>query len=137
MGGVDEMKVEGETLGLGESDPYQGVKGGRENKVDESQVGEMERFRKMGVLKRVKRRPEVVMPLVVAEKGGAWKCKKWKLCVDGRELNKVMVKGRVKMEGLQGGKRGARQKPCSCLSKDNKNTLHTYTLHPNLYHTKI
>ncbi len=85
---------------------YKGVPrwGVRENKVEESQVafvvGEMERYRKMGALKRVKRRPEVVMPLVV-EKGDACQCKKWRLCVDGRELNKVMVKGRVKMEGLK------------------------------------
>ena len=80
-------------------------RGGRENKVEVEQVafvvGEMERFRRMGVLKRVKRRPEVVMPLVVVGKGGECECKKWRLCVDGRELNEVMAKGRVRMEGLR------------------------------------
>ena len=79
--------------------------GGRENKVKEEQTGfvvrEMERFRRMGVLKRVRERPEVVMPLVVAEKGGACVCKRWRLCVDGREMNEVSEMKRVRMEGLR------------------------------------
>ena len=75
------------------------------NKITEEQEPfvwrEVERFRRMGVLERVEGRPMLVHPLVVAEKGGKCMCKRWRLCVNGRELNDISEKRSVRMEGMR------------------------------------